>query len=89
MGRPELEKEKLERMVYELEQSKLPVERIAAELILGRELVAACRSASYLPKGVRRALDRFPRLTDRQAWDRLTTEEKQAAATDFMRENFE
>lgn len=72
----------LEKLVYELETSKLPIRRHAAELLAYRDLVAACRQAKRLPPNVYRALQRIPRLSDKEAWDRLTAAERQEAGLD-------
>lgn len=83
---PDDRRERLERLVYELENSKLPIRRHAAELLCYRDLVAACRKARRLPPAVYRALARIPRLDDKQAWDRLSAEEQLEAGLDLFME---
>lgn len=80
---PDDRRESLERLVYELEISKLPIRRHAAELLLMRDLVTACRKAKRLPPAVYAALRRIPYLTDRESWDRLSAAEKLEAGLDL------
>ena len=75
--------ERLERLVYEIETSKLSIRRQAAELLLLRDLVAACRKSKRLPPNVYAALRRIPSINDKEAWDRLSAAEKLEAGLDL------
>jgi hypothetical protein len=87
VGYPVIDKEKMERLLYEIEHS--PVERIAAELALARELAAACRRG-YVPLAVQRVLARMPKQTEKDAWRGVAgLAPSDEPITDFMRENFE
>ena len=86
----ESQRERLEQIVYEIENSKLPLHRLALELMLSRDLVAAVRDSSRRSPRMQRALDRIPRISDRQAWDRLSAGERAEAQLEiYMRKGFE
>jgi hypothetical protein len=78
------EREELEQLVFELETSRLPVRRHAAELLLLRKVVRAVRDLERLPPRVRDLLSRIPRLSDKHAWDVLSSAEKVQAAEDQL-----
>lgn len=82
------EKERLEEIVYELENASPEVLRArAAELLLLRKLHTAVRDSvrSRSPR-VQKILDRMPRGSDRAAWNELTAAEKAEAAAEFSSE---
>jgi hypothetical protein len=83
---PDNRRESLERLVYELENTKLSVRRQAAELLAYRDLVSALRKAKKLPPAVYAALKRIPLLSDKEAWDRLSAEEQRDAAIEALEE---
>ena len=72
--RQQLEREAVERTLYEVENVYSPL-RIACELVLLRQLHAACahRDMSGMPdwRGIRRALDRIPAPDAVTAWDEI------------------
>lgn len=80
------EHEELERLVFELQNSTLPVRRHAAELLLLRKLHRAVRDLARLPPRVRELLARMPRTSDRLAWNRLSAEDKLEAGIDALEE---
>lgn len=80
------EHEELDRLIYEIENSKLPVRRHAAELLLLRKLLRAVRDLERLPHRVRDILARIPRTSDAHAWDLLSAEEKREAGIDAVEE---
>lgn len=80
------EREELELLIYELENSKLPVRVHAARLLLLTKLFKAVRDLERLPPRVRAILDRIPRISDRHAWDRLSAAEREEAGLDNLEE---
>lgn len=80
------EHEELERLVYEIENSKLPLRRLAAELLLFRKLYRAVRDLHRLPPSVHAILNRIPRISDRQAWAMLSREDQIEAGLDAIEE---
>lgn len=78
------EYEELERLLYEIENSSLPLRRLAVELFLLRKLYRAVRDLHRLPPRVRAILARLPRTSDKHAWDLLSAEEKLEAGIDAL-----
>jgi hypothetical protein len=72
------EQDELERLAYEIEHSKLPARRHAAQLLLLRKLHSACRSLPLgrRPLAIQRVLERIPLNSDKEAWDRLAAERR-------------
>ncbi len=79
------EREDLERLVFELETSRLPLRVHAARLLLFTKLYLAVRDLKLPPRAVE-ILRRIPRLSDKQAWDRLSEEERREAGIDALEE---
>lgn len=78
------EKERLEEIVYELENADPAVLRgRAAELLLLRKLHSAVRDSYTRSRKVQQLLDRIPRTSDRAGWEELTREERVEAAAIF------
>jgi hypothetical protein len=92
--------EKLERIVFEIENSRLPLRVLAAKLLAYEQLVQAVRAhTGWRPLLVQQALEAIPRLNDKEAWARLSAEQRDEAAAegvadlfkeeDLMRKDFE
>lgn len=79
----EQDREELERLVFELENSSIDIRRQAAELLLLRRLYRAVRDLQLTPR-VREILSRIPRISDKHAWDLLSAEEKREAGIDAL-----
>lgn len=80
------EREELEQLVFQLETSRIPRRRQAAELLLLRKLYHAVKDCTRLPPRAQAVLRRIPRLSDRLAWERLTDEEKAEARIEAIAE---
>jgi hypothetical protein len=78
------EREELERLVFELENSTLSTRRHAAELLLLRKLARAVRDCRRVSPTVQKLIARIPRTSDKTAWDLLSAEEKNAAQLELI-----
>ena len=80
--------EEIQKAMYDIENKA--ARRIAAELVLSRDLVAELRRASYLSPKVRLLLNRIPRQSDKGGWNVAAgLAEPEEPITDTMREGFE
>lgn len=93
------EREQFERYLFQIENSRLPVRRLALELYFAHRLLLAAKSCRRLPPLLKRIVDKFPRISDAHAWDLMSAEEKKAAKAgeldldlpdhEYMRKGFE
>jgi hypothetical protein len=83
------EREQFERYLFQIETSKLPRRRLALELYFAHRLLLAAKSCRKLPRALARIVQKFPRLSDREAWDRLSAEEQARGQLDALREELE
>jgi len=82
----EHEREQFERYLFQIETSKLPRRRLALELYFAHRLLLAAKSCRKLPRALARIVQRFPRLSDKQEWDRLSAEEQAERRLDALQE---
>lgn len=83
------EREQFERYLFQIEASKLPRRRLALELYFAHRLLLAAKSCRKLPRALARIVQKFPRLSDKQAWDSLSAEEQRSGQLDALREELE
>lgn len=69
-------REALQREIYELENSRVPVYRLALERLLFRQLVKACREMQFRPRALARVLDRIPHMSSSAEWAKMAPDER-------------
>ncbi len=82
------QREQFERYLFQLQNSRLPLRRLALELYFAHQLLRAAKECRRLPPKLYRILQKFPRLSDNEAWDRMSAEEQADVAAEALREEF-